>query len=116
MPTLDTDPITLQDAASHFGFSVWTLRTEAGKGRLAIYRIGRKDYTTANDVREMVEKCRVEKRGQGSISIRSASNGSSGTDRASSALAAANETVRMLRSPSLNTSEASTSRSRQVRR
>lgn len=116
MPTLDTDPITLQDAASHFGFSVWTLRTEADKGRLAIYRIGRKDYTTANDVREMVEKCRVEKKGHASTSTRRASNGPSETDRASSALAAANETVMMLRRPSLNTSAESTSRPRQVRR
>lgn len=115
MPTQDTDPITLQDAASHFGFSVWTLRTEAGKGRLAIYRIGRKDYTTANDVREMVEKCRVEKKGQGSISIPRVSSGSSETDRASSALAAASEAVMMLRRPSLSTSDESTNRNRRAR-
>lgn len=116
MPTLDTDPITLQDAGQRFGFSVWTLRTEADKGRLAIYRIGRKDYTTANDVREMVAKCRVEKKGQGYTSTRRASSGPSETEHASSALAAANETVMMLRRPSLNTSGTSTGRNGQVRR
>ena len=66
--TSDTDPITLKDAAQHFGFSVWTLRTEADRGRLTIYRIGRKDYTTPNDIKEMVSQCRVEKKAHGSIS------------------------------------------------
>lgn len=37
--TQDDDTITLKDAASHFGFSVYTLRTEAGRGRLTIYKI-----------------------------------------------------------------------------
>jgi hypothetical protein len=34
--TQDDDTITLKDAAKHFGFSVYTLRTEADRGRLAI--------------------------------------------------------------------------------
>jgi hypothetical protein len=34
----DGDIITLKDAAQHFGFSVYTLRTEAGNGRLTIYK------------------------------------------------------------------------------
>lgn len=98
------DPITLKDAAQHFGFTECTLRTEAGRGRLTIYRIGRKDYTTPNDIREMVAKCRVEKKAPGFTLTRSASNGQSGTDRASSALAAANEAALRLRSSSRNTS------------
>lgn len=40
--TGDDDTITLKDAASHFGFSVYTLRTEADRGRLAIYKIGKR--------------------------------------------------------------------------
>ncbi len=114
--TNDTDPITLKDAAQHFGFSVWTLRTEADRGRLTIYRIGRKDYTTPNDVKEMVKLCRVEKRGHGSISFRESDSGLSETDRASSALAAANESALRLRRPSLATSGTSTSQHRQARR
>lgn len=110
------DPITLKDAASHFGFSEWTLRTEADKGRLTIYRIGRKDYTTPNDIREMVHLCRVEKKAPASTLIRSVSNGSSETDRASSAQAAANEAVMRLRNSSRNTSVKSIVQSRQVRR
>lgn len=113
--TGDNDPITLKDAASHFGFSEWTLRTEADRGRLTIYRIGRKDYTTANDIREMVNQCRVEKKGHGSISSRESGNGLSETDRASSALASAKESVLRLRRPSLNISATSTGRNRQVR-
>ncbi len=113
--TSDTDPITLKDAAQHFGFSVWTLRTEADRGRLTIYRIGRKDYTTPNDIKEMVRQCRVEKKAQGSTLTRSVDSGLSETDRASSALAAANESALRLRRPSLNTSAGSTSRRHQVR-
>lgn len=33
--TRDDDTITLRDAAQHFGFSVYTLRTEAERGHLA---------------------------------------------------------------------------------
>jgi hypothetical protein len=37
----DADTITLKDAAQHFGFSVYTLRAEADRGRLAIYNGGK---------------------------------------------------------------------------
>ena len=56
----DNNAITLKDAAKQFGFSVSTLRTEAYRGRLTIYRIGRRYYTTPADIREMVLQCRVE--------------------------------------------------------
>jgi len=114
--TGDHDAITLKDAAAHFGFTVSTLRTEADRGRLTIYRIGRAYYTTPADVREMVVKCRVEQKGRDFTLIQSENNGLSETDRASSALAAANETVLRLRRPSPNSSAISTSRSRQARR
>ena len=60
--TQDDDTITLKDAAKHFGFSVYTLRTEADRGRLAIYKIGKRYYTTPADVTEMVQQCRVDQK------------------------------------------------------
>jgi len=101
--TGDDDTVTLKDAAQHFGFSVWTLRTEADRGRLTIYKIGKRYYTTPGDVKEMVRQCRVEQKGRDSTSIRSASSGLSETDRASSALAAANEIAQRLKSSSRTT-------------
>ena len=112
--TSDHDTITLKDAASHFGYTVSTLRAEADRGRLTIYKIGKKLYTTPADIREMVQKCRVEKRGQGFTLIRSENNGSSETERASSALARAQETALRLKSISRNTSATSTSRKSRV--
>lgn len=113
--TSDHDTITLKDAASHFGYTVSTLRAEAGRGRLVIYKIGKRLYTTPADIREMVSKCRVDQKGQGFTLIRNASNSSSATDRASSALAAARETALKLRSSSRNTSTISTAPNRQAR-
>jgi hypothetical protein len=99
----DTDTITLKDAAQHFGFSVWTLRSEAERGRLTIYKIGKRHYTTPGDVKEMIQKCRVEQKGQGFTSIRAAVSGPSETEKASSALAAARETALRLKNSSRNT-------------
>lgn len=114
--TGDDDTITLKDAASHYGYTVSTLRAEAGRGRLTIYKIGKRFYTTPADIKEMVKQCRVDQKGQGFTLIRGGNNGLSETDRVSSALAAANETVAKLKSSSRNTSATSTSPSRQVRR
>jgi hypothetical protein len=58
----DQDPIPLKDAADQFGFSLSTLRAEAGRGRLTIYKIGKRLYTSPADIREMVKQCRVEQR------------------------------------------------------
>ena len=114
--TGDHDAITLKDAAQHFGFTVCTLRAEADRGRLTIYKIGKRYYTTPADIREMVSQCRVDQKVPAFTLIRGASNGSSATDRASSALAAANETVLRLKNSSLNTSGASTALNRRARR
>ena len=46
----------LKDAAEAYGIGVATLRAEAERGRLAIYRIGKRLYTTPNDVREYAGK------------------------------------------------------------
>jgi hypothetical protein len=74
----DNDTITLKDAASHFGFSVYTLRAEAELGHLTTYRIGRTLYTTPADIREMVSKCRVNQKDPASISILTGASGSLG--------------------------------------
>lgn len=113
--TGDDDTITLKDAAKHFGFKLSTLRTEADRGRLTIYQIGNRYYTTPADIRAMVQQCRVAKKAPVSISIRSAKHGSSETERASSALAAAQESMLQLRRPSPATSAPSTSPSRRAR-
>lgn len=99
----DGDIITLKDAAQHFGFSVYSLRTEADKGRLTIYKVGKRYYTTPGDIKDMIKQCRVEQKGQDFTSIRAAANGSSETERVSSALAAARETALKLKNSSRNT-------------
>ena len=113
--TPDDDPIPLKDAAKRYGILEATLRTEASRGRLTIYRIGRKDYTTPKDIREMVQLCRVEKRRHDFTSTPSASSGLSETEAASSELAAAREAVLMLRRSSPGISDRNTSRSRRAR-
>lgn len=113
--TQDEDTITLKDAASHFGFSVYTLRTEADRGRLAIYRIGKRYYTTPGDVKEMVRQCRVDQKALDFTLIRNARSTLSETGRASSALAAANETALKLKNSSRNTLGKNIARNRQVR-
>jgi hypothetical protein len=113
--TQDGDTITLKDAAQHFGFSVYTLRTEADRGRLAIYRIGKRYYTTPADIKEMVRQCRVDQKGRDFTLIRSGRTGSSETERASSALAAANETALRLKNSSRNTLGKSIAQNRQAR-
>ena len=115
-PDRERDPITLRDAAQHFGLSVETLRAEAGRGHLTIYRIGKRYYTTPADIRQMVQACRVEQKAQDSISIRSDGNGSSATAHASSALDAARETAERLKNSWRGTSPASTTRGRRARR
>jgi hypothetical protein len=51
--TQDNDTITLKDAAGHFGYTVSTLRAEAGRGRLVIYKIGKRLYTTPADIKKL---------------------------------------------------------------
>ena len=98
--TSDEDHITLKDAEKHFGFSVYTLRAEADRGNLAIYKVGKRFYTTPGDVKEMIKKCRVEPKVRDFTSIHAARNSLSETERLSSAQAAANETALMLKNSS----------------
>jgi len=89
--TGDNDAITLKDAAKRFGFSVSTLRTEADRGRLTIYRIGRRYYTTPVGIREMVLQCRVEHKAPTPASVMSEA------ERTSAAMAAVKEAILVLR-------------------
>ncbi len=111
----DNDPITLKVAAADFGIPVGVLKANGVAGKLEIYKLGTKYYTTPNAVRNWVQSCRVEPRDHGSILTRRARSGLSETDHALSALAAARETALALRSSSRNTSGTSTSRNRQAR-
>lgn len=111
----DTDTITLKDAAQHFRFSVWTLRTQAERGHLAIYKIGRRFYTTPGDVKEMIQRCRVDQKARDFTLIRGANSGLSETDKHLSALAAANETALKLKNSSRNTLGKSIALPRRVR-
>jgi hypothetical protein len=58
MNVVDDRPMNLKEAAAMYGLTVATLRAEAARGRLEIFRIGRRDYTTIQAMREMVRKCR----------------------------------------------------------
>jgi hypothetical protein len=102
----DDMPITLAQAAEIFGIGVATLRAEANRGRLTVYRIGRQDRTTINDIRQMVELCRVEPKAPASIVTRRAANTSSATVAAS--LDSAQQTVLRLRNSLRNTLREST--------
>jgi hypothetical protein len=111
--TDDPLALTLKDAAERYGFTVATLRAEIARGRLTKYRIGKKDWTTPADIREMVEKCRVEQKAPVSIVTRRAAvNTSSETERDS--LDSAVQAVARLRNTLLTTSCPSTGR-RQAR-
>lgn len=108
----DNDPITLAQAAELFGIGVATLRAEADRGRLTIYRIGRQDRTTINDIRAMVERCRVSRKGRGFTLIQDDESGLSEMAAVSSARDALKATLSRPVDCLANTSPANTSRSR----
>ena len=57
------DPITLAEACNLFPrahLTVSTLRAERDRGRLNIFRLGRRDYTTEADMRAMVKSSKDE--------------------------------------------------------
>jgi hypothetical protein len=96
----DDEPITLADACELYPrakLTVSTLRAEAGRGRLKIFRLGRRDYTTCRDMQEMIERCREEDYRRDCILTSAEANGSSEMERASSAQAALSATVTALK-------------------
>jgi hypothetical protein len=97
----DDDPITLREACKLFPLAhltVSTLRAEFRRDRLLIFPIGKRDYTTMREMREMVRRCQTEgnrRRRRPSATVREV-NGSS-TERLASAQAALNQTVQVLK-------------------
>ena len=98
--TADDDPIPLSEAVSLWPtakLTLSTLRAEAARGHLDIFRMGKRDYTTPKSMREMVRKCREEDRRRVSTSTQGGDSGPSGTEQASSAQAALKQTVTALK-------------------
>lgn len=61
-PETDDEPLTLEEACREIfrdAITPATLRAEAARGRLALERIGRRDFVTRAAIREMRKKCRV---------------------------------------------------------
>jgi hypothetical protein len=54
-----TEFMPLADAAEMFGLTAATLRKNRDAGRLKVYRLGGKDFTTLDDMHEMIRLCRV---------------------------------------------------------
>lgn len=112
----ETDaPLTLAEACENIfrnTMTVATLRAEAARGRLAIFKIGRRYYTTRGHVSEMIERCRVAQKDLASISIKSGVNGLSETERSSFAQAALEVKLKELTSRSPTISTVSTNRRR----
>src|SRR5262249_47147752 len=105
--TDDEQPIPLVDACGLYPrarLTVSTLRAEAARGRLDIFRLGRRLYTTPLALREMVTRCQEDANHRASTSIQLGAIGLSETARASSAQAALKQTASLLRSGSPSTS------------
>jgi gamma-glutamylcysteine synthetase len=102
----DDDPITLQEACEMVfrgTVKVSTLRIEADRGNVDIFKVGRRYFTTLRSVRGMMDKCREKRKARVSILTASASNGLSETDQVSSALVALSQTTRALKRSSRST-------------
>ena len=56
----DQDTLTLREAAAQFGLPVSTLRVEGARGKLMVYQIGKRFYTTPADVKQLVRRRRIE--------------------------------------------------------
>ena len=90
------EPIPLKVACALYPqakLTVSTLRAEAARGRLDIFRLGRLDYTTERSMQELIRKCQDVARRHASTSTQNDRPGSSATEQASSAQAALNVTV-----------------------
>jgi hypothetical protein len=116
----DTTPLRL-DVVARLAFpdgsiSAASLRGEIAKGRLTCWKIAGKVMTSLAEVNAMVERCRVPANphafGSGQPRPGAPPHGSSSTDCASSALAAARMRVQRLSEGSPITSPPSTTRPR----
>jgi hypothetical protein len=112
-PDLDERPLTLKEAGNLYRLKISTLRAEAARGRLDIFRLGKRDYTTLQSMRDMVRKCQEEGRRRASTSTQGVGSGLSETERASSAQVALNQTVTALKKGLPRISDRSTNRNAQ---
>jgi hypothetical protein len=106
MSPADDDPLPLADACALYPQSrltVSTLRAEAARGRLKVFRIGRRDYTTRRDLQEMFTRCRDADSRRASITTRPAAIGSSVMAEHSSALASLTASLPKRKERSLTT-------------
>ena len=100
--------LTLKEAAAELHGTVkeGALRKLAGEGKLILYEIGGKHFTTADDLAGMLRQCQIRQKAQGSTSESDgAANpcGQSETEDARSARAAMLETAKALKSNSRTT-------------
>ena len=94
------NPITLQEACKLYpgsSFKVATLKAAYDKGMLDIFFLGRRYHTTRAAMDRWVKRCQDAGRRPDCTSMESAANGSSETDRISSAQAALSQTVTALK-------------------
>lgn len=98
----DDTPITLAEACEMYGnrFKVATLRAEHGRGKLRLFRLGRRDYTSPQYMREWIKRCQDESNHQGSTWTPDAVPGRSEMAQPSTALDSLSATVRALRNNS----------------
>jgi hypothetical protein len=54
-----TKPIRLAEAAATYGLTVGALRAESRRGKLTIWRVAGKDFTSQAEIERMFELCRV---------------------------------------------------------
>ncbi|TXM64349.1 hypothetical protein FV226_26640 [Methylobacterium sp. WL12] len=89
-----------------------SLRREASRGRLRVWRVAGKDMTTLAEIRRMMDQCLVSDcqpgfgLGQPTTTVNPLGSSSTGVN--STALAAARMRVKTLKEGSLNTSQPST--------
>jgi hypothetical protein len=99
---IDSDTRLCLDEAARLEFpdgtvSTRTLRAEAARGKLAIFRIGKKYYTTLAEIDRMVEKCPVVRISTSDAGPAANHAGQSETEAMRSARAALEASVRELR-------------------
>jgi hypothetical protein len=107
-------PLRLGAAAQQFGLTAGALRAEAKRGRLVIWRVAGKDWTSLAEIERMFQRCRVlpEVPGFGSDPLdhergtapSNSPSGSSETEAVASALAAARTIAQRLKNNSPPTS------------
>jgi hypothetical protein len=105
------EPLTLKEAAERYRFKLATLRHEARRGTLVVYKMGKAFYTTPADIQAMIESCRV-KPARTSTSTDPGTHGASGMALDQSELDAVLLTRLAPKSGLGNTSPASTGRRR----